>query len=309
MDTPPPGPGLPDEADAPAARPAARSRGFRSRAATGLLRRPAGLIGLAIVALIVLAALFAPAIAPHDPVQQRITRRGQPPAWMSGNWSHPLGTDHLGRDVLSRILFGARASVVLSGSVVVMAAASGTLLGLLAGMRGGLVDVVIMRVADALLAVPFMVVAIAVIAVFGAGLTQLTLLLTVFGWVQFARVVRGDVLSAREKEYVEAARCLGARGLRIALRHILPNVLSPVIVLATFAVAALIIIESALSFLGLGIQPPTPSWGGMLSDGRNYLDTAWWLSVFPGLAITLMVMGVNFLGDALRDVLDPRQRL
>jgi peptide/nickel transport system permease protein len=281
----------------------------QSRLARGVLRNPSGLLGLVLMVGVVLAALSAPVIAPYDPIRQNLVRRLQPPSWITQTGANPLGTDQLGRDVLSRALFGARVSLSISLSVVALATILGVTIGLLAGLRRGWVELITMRVADSLLALPFMVVAIAIMAVWGSGQTQLILLLTAFVWVPFARLVRGEVLAAREKEYVEAARCIGAGDARVAVRHILPNVLSPVIVLSTFSVASMIIAESALNFLGLGVPPPAPSWGSMLNDGRGYLDTAWWLGTFPGLAITLTVMGVNFLGDALRDVLDPRQRL
>jgi peptide/nickel transport system permease protein len=267
------------------------------------------MLGFTLLAIMILIAVFAPLIAPQDPLHQTLIRRLKPPAWVSGDSTNLLGTDQLGRDVLSRTMFGARVSLSISLTIVVIATAIGVAVGLLAGLRRGLVELVAMRIADSLLALPFMVVAIAIIAVWGSGQAQLIVLLTAFVWVPFARLVRGEVLSVREKEYVEAARCIGASDVRVAVTHILPNLLSPVIVLATFSVAAMIIAESALSFLGLGIPPPTPSWGSMLNDGRGYLDTAWWMSIVPGAAITLTVMGVNFLGDALRDVLDPRQRV
>ncbi len=274
-----------------------------------VVRNPGGALGLVLVILMVGVAILAPLIAPQDPLRQNLIRRLQPPAWVSGNAANPLGTDQLGRDVLSRTYFGARISLSTSLLVVTIATLFGVTVGLVAGLRRGWLELILMRIADSLLALPFMVVAIAIIAVWGSGQFQLIVLLTAFVWVPFARLVRGEVLSAREKEYVEAARCIGAGDLRVAVSHILPNVLSPVIVLSTFSIASIIIAESALSFLGLGVPPPTPSWGSMLNDGRGYIDTAWWMSVFPGAAITLTVMGVNFLGDALRDALDPRQRI
>jgi peptide/nickel transport system permease protein len=298
----------PDIAPAPDVRQRA-SRSLRARLGRGVLHNPGGSLGLMLVIVMIGAAIFAPIIAPQDPVRQNLLHRLQPPAWISGNNANPLGTDQLGRDVLSRTLFGARVSLSTSLLVVTIATIVGVSVGLVAGLRRGWLEMTIMRIADSLLALPFMVVAIAIIAVWGSGQTQLIVLLTAFIWVPFARLVRGEVLSAREKEYVEAARCLGASDRRVAVTHILPNVLSPVIVLSTFSVASMIIAESALSFLGLGVPPPTPTWGSMLNDGRGYLDTAWWMSVVPGVAITLTIMGVNFLGDALRDALDPRQRV
>ncbi|MFN8532719.1 MAG: ABC transporter permease [Dehalococcoidia bacterium] len=287
-----------------------RGRGIGSRLVAGLLRSPTGLLGLGLVILVIVVAILASQLAPHDPIQQRIVSRLRPPGYVSAaGVSYPLGTDQVGRDVLSRLIFGARVSLGLGFSVVVLGATIGVAMGLLAGLVGGFVETIIMRLVDALVSVPFLIVAVAVIAVFGPGLQQLIILLTMFVWGQFARLVRGDVLSVKEKEYIEAAFAIGASRLRVGWRHVLPNVLSPVIVLATFSVAQLIVAEGALSFLGLGVPPPTPSWGSMLSDGRGYIDNAWWMSVFPGLAITLTVVGVNFLGDALRDIFDPRQRL
>lgn len=287
-----------------------RSRGIASRLVGGIVRNPTGLLGLVIVLVVVLVAIFAAQLAPQDPIQQRIVTRLRPPGFVSAaNVTYYLGTDQYGRDILSRLIFGARVSLGLGFSVVILGTAIGVTMGLVAGLVGGLVETVIMRIVDALVSVPFLIVAVAVIAVFGPGLQQLIILLTMFVWGQFARLVRGDVLSVKEKEYIEAAFAIGASRLRVAWRHVLPNVISPVIVLATFSIAQLIVAEGALSFLGLGVPPPTPSWGSMLSDGRGYIDSAWWLSVFPGLAITLTVVGVNFLGDALRDVFDPRQRL
>ncbi|MCS6802785.1 MAG: ABC transporter permease [Chloroflexota bacterium] len=287
-----------------------RGRGLLSRLVAGLLRNPTGLLGLAIVIVVVIVALFAGQLAPQDPIQQRIVARLRPPGYVSANnVTYLLGTDQYGRDILSRLIFGARVSLSLGFSVVILGTLIGVTMGLVAGLVGGVVEAVVMRVVDALVSVPFLIVAVAVIAVFGPGLQQLIILLTMFVWGQFARLVRGDVLSVKEKEYIEAAFAIGASRLRVAWRHVLPNVISPVIVLATFSVAQLIVAEGALSFLGLGVPPPTPSWGSMLSEGRGYIDSAWWLSVFPGLAITLTVVGVNFLGDALRDIFDPRQHL
>ena len=287
-----------------------RSRGIVTRLIVGLLRTPTGLLGLGIVVLVVLVALFAVQLAPQDPIQQRIVSRLRPPGFVSSaGVTYLLGTDQYGRDILSRLIYGARVSLGLGFSVVVLGVFIGVTLGLLAGLVGGVLEAVLMRLVDALVSVPFLIVAVAVIAVFGPGLQQLIILLTMFVWGQFARLVRGDVLSIKEKEYIEAAFAIGASRFRVAWRHVLPNVISPVIVLATFSVAQLIVAEGALSFLGLGIPPPTPTWGSMVSDGRGYIDSAWWLSVFPGLAITVTVVGVNFLGDALRDIFDPRQRL
>jgi peptide/nickel transport system permease protein len=292
-------------------RPAEPARGplvnsFLSRLRRGLLRNPAAAIGALMLLIVLGAAVAAPIIAPHDPSAQETGHRLAPPAWdPDGLATYPLGTDQVGRDLLSRALFGARVSLALGLSCTVVASLIGIALGLLAGLGPPRLGEVIMGVADVQIAFPFLVLAIALISVVGPSFGSLVAILSVFGWVQFARLVRGDVLAERERDYVLAARTLGAVELRVAVRHILPNVLSPVMVIWTFTLAQIILIESALSFLGLGVQPPTPSWGSMLADGRNYIDTAWWLGTFPGLAIMLTVLAVNLVGDALRDALDP----
>lgn len=219
-----------------------------------------------------------------------------------------LGTDQLGRDVASRILFGARVSMLVGILAVGISGTLGVTLGLVSGYLGGWAEVVIMRIADVQLAMPWILLAILIVAVVGAGLQNVILVLGVVGWVTYARIVRGSVMVLREKEFVEAARALGAGSGRIIIRHILPNVFSPIVVIATFNVASAIIGEAALSFLGLGVEPGIPTWGGMLADGRAYLASAWWLATFPGLAIMVSVLGINLLGDWARDVLDPRLR-
>jgi peptide/nickel transport system permease protein len=272
-----------------------------------LVRNKAALVGLLVLLAVVASAVLAPVIAPYDPTAQEITRRLKPPGWASpGDPLNVLGTDHLGRDILSRIIFGARISLIIGLSAVAVAGTLGTLLGLVAGYRGGRVDDLCMRLTDTMLAMPFILLALAVIAVLGPSLRNIIFVLGITSWVSYARVVRAEVLTLRTREFVAAAQALGGRGGRIIFRHLLPNVLTPVIVIATLEVARMIILESALSFLGLGIQPPTPTWGGMLADGRAYLSTAWWLATFPGLCIMLTVLGINLLGDWLRDVLDPR---
>jgi peptide/nickel transport system permease protein len=215
----------------------------------------------------------------------------------------------MGRDVLSRLFYGARVSLVIGLTTVVVSGAIGVLLGLVAGYFGGLVGDLIMRIADVQESFPFLALAIVVVALLGPGLRNTIIVLGVGGWVLFARVVRGDVLGVREKDYILAARALGVGDLRMMFRHILPNVVSPVIVLTTFAFSLMIITEASLSFIGLGVQPPAPSWGRMLGDGRDYLAVAWWLPTFPGLFIMLTVLGANLLGDCLRDMLDPRLRI
>ncbi len=275
-------------------------------------RRPSfrAVFGLTVLVLMSSAALLAPQIAPWDPARQMLIKRLRPPAWQArGLREHPLGTDHLGRDILSRILYGGRISLGVGLSAVTLAALIGVTLGLLAGFYGGRTDAVVMRVVDVFLAIPYILLAMGVVFALGPSLLNVILVMAVTRWVQFARIVRADVLSIREREFVSGARARGNRSLRLLLRHVLPNALTPIIVVATLELAFMIIYESALSFLGLGVQPPTPTWGWMLSDGRNYIATAWWLATFPGLAIMLTVLAVNLLGDWLRDTLDPRLKV
>jgi peptide/nickel transport system permease protein len=251
--------------------------------------------------------MLAPQLAPWDPARQMLLKRLRPPAWEArGLREHPLGTDHLGRDILSRILYGGRISLAVSLSSVALATTLGVTLGLCAGFFGGRADAIIMRVVDVFLAIPYILLAMGVVFALGPSLLNVILVMGATRWVQFARIVRADVLSIREREFVVGARARGNRALRLLVRHVLPNALTPIIVVATLELAFMIIYESALSFLGLGVQPPTPTWGWMLADGRNYIATAWWLATFPGLAIMLTVLAVNLLGDWLRDRLDPR---
>ena len=279
----------------------------------GALRRRLSfraVFGLTVLLCIGGAAVLAPQIAPWDPARQMLLKRLRPPMWEAGGLrEHPLGTDHLGRDILSRILYGGRISLGVGLSAVTLSCLVGVSLGLLAGFHGGRTDAFIMRVVDVFLAIPYILLAMGVVFALGASLLNVILVMAVTRWVQFARIVRADVLSIREREFVAGARARGNRALRLLLRHVLPNALTPIIVVATLELAFMIIYESALSFLGLGVQPPTPTWGWMLSDGRNYVATAWWLATFPGLAIMLTVLAVNLLGDWLRDTLDPRLKV
>ena len=286
-------------------RPAlARRGGLRARA---LLKNRIGLVGAVIIALEILVALLAPVLSPHDPIDQDITRRLTPPGWVAnGTWRHPLGTDQLGRDILSRIIYGSRVSLLVGFLSVAISLPLGVIIGLVAGYFGGRLDDLMMRIADTQLAFPFILLAITIVGVLGPTPRNVILILGIGGWVVYARITRGQVLSLKEKDFVEAGRGLGLSHVRMLLRHIFPNTLTPIIVVATFAVAQMILLESSLSFLGLGIQPPTPSWGGMLNEGRNYITLAWWLSTFPGAAIMMTVLGINFVGDWLRDLLDPR---
>jgi peptide/nickel transport system permease protein len=274
---------------------------------TAVGRQGVVLVGtLVIVASVVLAAL-APALAPADPIRNDLLVRLAPPMWMEGGSArHPLGTDTLGRDVVSRLLYGARVSLLVGFAAVLVAGVVGVALGLVAGYYGGRLDDLLMRVGDVQLAFPVLVLAIAVLSVLGASLGNVIIVLGLTGWVTYARITRAETLSLRHRDFVEGARALGARDAAILWRHILPNVLPPITVVATFSVARTIIAEASLSFLGLGIPPPAPSWGAMLDEGRNYLTTGWWLALFPGLAILALVLGINLVGDWLRDALDPR---
>jgi peptide/nickel transport system permease protein len=265
------------------------------------------LFGALVVTAAAILAILAPAVAPTDPIKNSLLDRLTPPMWAEGGSArHPLGTDTLGRDVASRLLYGARVSLIVGFTAVVIGGAVGVLLGTLAGYYRGWLDDVLMRIGDVQLAFPLLVLAIGVLSVLGASVLNVILVLGVSGWVQYARIVRGETLSLTQREFVEAARALGAADREIVWRHVLPNVLPPVTVVATFSVARVIIAEASLSFLGLGIPPPGPSWGAMLDEGRNYITTGWWLALFPGVAILLLVLGINLVGDWLRDALDPR---
>jgi peptide/nickel transport system permease protein len=272
-----------------------------------LARRRTALFGLGVVVVVLLAALFAPWLTPFDPLEQDINQRLKEPGWQTAAGRiHLLGTDHLGRDILARVIFGSRIALVVGVSAVLISGVLGMAIGLVSGYFGGKVDDFFMRLADIQLAFPFILLAIAVIGVLGPNLRNIIIVIGVSSWVVYARVVRGEVLSIREREFVQAAIALGSRDGRVLVRHVLPNAFTPWLVVATLDMARVIVIESALSFLGLGVQPPTPTWGGMLADGRVYLSTAWWLATFPGLAILVTVLGINLLGDGLRDTLDPR---
>jgi len=263
--------------------------------------------GLIMVLSVIICTILAPYLSPHDPIFQDVEKRLFPPIGQSGSDPHYLlGTDHLGRDIVSRLIYGARISLVVSISAVAFSGVLGTIIGLLSGFYGGKVDSVFMRLADVQLAFPFILLAIAIIAVLGPSLQNIIIVMGITGWVIYARVVRAEVLSLREKEYIMAVRALGGSNGRIIFKHLFPNVVPPCIVIVTLEMARMIIMESALSFLGLGVQPPTPTWGGMLADGRVYLYTSWWLATFPGLVIMLVVLGINLLGNWLRDILDPR---
>jgi peptide/nickel transport system permease protein len=260
-------------------------------------------LGMVIIGIFTLAALFAPWLAPHDPIAQNLGQRLQPPSW-----TYPLGTDDLGRCVLSRMIHATRISLRIGLLVVSITAISGSIIGLFSGYTGGITDELIMRATDVFLAFPGIVLALVVAGVLGPGLTNTMLALALIGWTGYARLVRGCVLSTREKTFVEATQVLGAGHVYIMFRHILPEVLGPVLVMATLGMGWTILSSAALSFLGLGAQPPVPEWGAMLSSGRPYLRTAWHLSTFPGLAIMVVVLAFNFLGDGLNDALNHKKK-
>ena len=273
----------------------------------GSLRRLRFLaVGSGIVLVAVAAAVLAPWVSPHDPYRQAVGDRLIPHVWdTGGTWGHPLGTDPLGRDILSRIIYGARVSISAGALAVAVAMTFGVLMGLLAGYYGGAMDTVIDNLVNIMLAYPFLLLALAAIAVLGPSFGNMIVVLGLTGWPIYTRVVRAETLKYREREFVQAARALGVGSPRILRVHVLPNLANTVIVMASLEVARMIILESFLSFLGLGIQPPTPSWGGMLGEGRVYMLTHWWLAAFPGLAIFVTTLGINLFGDGLRDVLDP----
>jgi peptide/nickel transport system permease protein len=287
-----------------AAPPARRPRGLWYDAAARLVQNRGAAAGGLVFLLIVAVAAAAPRLAPDNPIGLNVSESLEPPG--AHHW---LGTDQFGRDILSRIIYGARVSVAMGFVAVAISVAGGSILGLLSGYYGGNVDMAIMRVVDVMLAFPGILLALVIIAVLGPNLGSAMVAVGISGMPVFIRVVRGSALAVRELQYVEAARVAGCGDVRIIFRHVLPNVLAPVIVLVTLGIPGAIISGAALSFLGLGIRPPTPDWGAMLSEGRSFMSTAWWLSTFPGLAIVTIVLAINLFGDGLRDALDPRLKL
>ncbi|MFP4199964.1 MAG: ABC transporter permease [Clostridia bacterium] len=263
-------------------------------------------LGLMLMGLVVFTAIFAPILAPYDPYEQVLTRSLRPPVWSGGSSEHILGTDHLGRDVLSRVIYGSRVSLGVGLAACLVAGTLGTFLGLVAGYYGGRVDDVLMRIADVQLAFPFILLATAVMFVLGSGLRNVIIVLGVTGWVRYGRVVRGEVLALREEDFIEAATAAGCSNTRTIMIHVFPNVVSSIIVMATLEVARVIIAEASLTFLGLGVDPRIPTWGSMLADGRQYLAGHPWIATYAGLAIMLTVLGINLLGDWMRDTFDPR---
>ena len=269
-----------------------------------------GLIGFTLLAVLVILALLAPYLDLPNPTRGDLRARMVAPTW-TGLFSpgdHPLGTDQLGRDILSRIIHGSRITLTISLFAVVLGGIIGVTLGIVAGYSGRIVDTVLMRLVDMQMAIPLVLFALLIVAALGPSLTNLIIVLALTSWTRYARIVRGQVLVLREREFILSARAAGAGPVRIMLRHILPNVMTPALVVGTLELARVIVMDAALSFLGLGVQPPTPSWGRMLSEGRVYIESAWWVVTFPGLAIALTVLAVNLLGDWLRDYFDPRLR-
>jgi peptide/nickel transport system permease protein len=271
-------------------------------------RYPLVLVGGAIMLAVVLASACAPLLTASDPVRPSFGQRLKAPWGLGGTSVRPLGADNLGRDIYARLLYGGRISLVLATSAVLLATGVGVLVGLLAGYLGGWLDDLVMRIADIQLTFPVIMLAIAIVAVVGTSPVALVGVLALSGWVLHARTVRANVLTLRQLEYVDAARALGASHGRIVFRHVLPNTLAPILVIVSSQFATMVLLESGLSFLGMGVQPPQPSWGGMLAEGRDYLSNAWWLATVPGVAISLVVLGANLLGDGLRDLLDPHLR-
>jgi len=268
---------------------------------------PAGVVGITLMLGVIIIAIFAPWISPYDPLDGDTSLRLMPPMSRdSEGHIFILGTDQLGRDILSRIFYGARISLLIGFTAVPVSALIGSSIGIVAGYYRGFVDEVFMRLADIQLAIPYILLLLSIITIIGPSFINLVLVLGIGRWMPYAKLVRGETLAVRSREYVQAAESMGASKIRIMFRHILPNVSATIIVWSTILLPQLILAEASISFLGLGIQPPTPTWGGMISQGREYVWQAWWLSVFPGVAISLTSLGGNLLGDWLRDVLDPR---
>jgi peptide/nickel transport system permease protein len=291
-------------AGAAVARPGLAATGVSEASRRAVRPRSIALtVGAAIVLLVSTGAMLAPLLATHDPIRNELRDRLQPPSR-----GHPFGTDDFGRDVWSRVVWGARVSIMVGAIVVVVAALGGAAVGLVAGYLGGRLDAVVMRIADVMLAFPAILLALATMAALGSNLVNVIVAISIAFLPRFARLQRSVVLSVRERDYVRAAEALGARRGRVLLRHVLPNCMAPVIVMATVSAADAILIEASLSFLGLGVQPPAPTWGAVISDGRSFLQNAPWISGLSGGAIMAMVLGLNLLGDGVRDVLDPTLR-
>ncbi|MFI6345494.1 ABC transporter permease [Streptomyces sp. NPDC050560] len=291
---------------APAGAPA-RAASPRAAAVRTLLRNRLAVAALVVLALLLVAAVFAPLIAPADPNAQDLLARLRPPAWeRGGSGAHLLGTDQLGRDMLSRVIYGTRVSLLVGASAALLAGVIGTVVGLASGYLGGWPDRVLMRLADVQLAFPAILLALAIVGFLGSGLWYVILVLGITGWVSYARVVRSEVLSLRSRDFVVEARAIGVTDTAIMRRHLLPNVMAPLATIGTLHIAAAIVAEASLSYLGLGVPKETVTWGSMLADGQLYLGTSWWVAVFPGVALMVTSLAVNITGDALRDVADPK---
>jgi peptide/nickel transport system permease protein len=272
-----------------------------------LLRRPPALFGLFCCTVVIVWAVVPALFAPMDPLEQNLERYLKAPGYVDAlGKTYWLGTDQQGRDILSRVIWGSRVSLVVGITTVVLSGLIGVFLGILAGYQGGWIDAIIGRIIDTLFAVPFVLLAMSLIAILGTSLQNIILAIALRTWIIYARVVRGETLSLRAQEFVAGAKAMGCGTTRILLFYLLPNVMASTIVVATLNLGRMIIIESSLSFLGLGVPPPTPTWGGMLAEGRVFVDTAWWIAFFPGAVLMLTVLGTNLLGDWLRDILDPR---
>ena len=272
-------------------------------------RRRLPVVSLSIIAVFVLVALLAPVLAPGDPYEQSLRLRFRPPVWEErGSWAHPLGTDRLGRDLLTRIIWGSRISLAVGALAVLLASSLGAAVGLVAGYYGGRVDTTLMRMTDATLSFPVILLALILAVTVGPSFTNVVVAIAVILWARYARVIRGQVLTLMTLDFIAQARIAGAGAWRIITRHLLPNTLNTLVVLITLQVGYVIIVEASLSFLGAGIPPPTPAWGSMIAEGRDFVTSAWWVSFFPGLAILLVVLAFNLLGDWLRDTLDPKLR-
>lgn len=291
----------------PVASPEPGVASFWGAVRSALRRNKVAQVAVVILALVVLVGIFGPLIAPHDPAAQDLTARLKPPVWMARHVSgHLLGTDNLGRDVLSRVIYGTRISLLVGVAATLISGVIGAVLGMVCGYYRGPVDMVFMRLADIQLSFPTILLALVVVAVLGPSLWFVILVLGTTGWVSYARVIRAEVLSLRTREFVTAARAVGVSDFQIMWRHLRPNVAAPLLTIGTLQVASMIVAEASLSYLGLGVPPTVPTWGGMLSTGQLYIRSAWWISVFSGLAILLTTLSINVTGDMLRDVADPK---
>lgn len=276
----------------------------------GLSTAITGAVGLMLILALILIAIFAPFIAPHDPTAGSLGNRLKPPFWQErGSQDHILGTDLLGRDILSRMIYGARTSLTVSLITIIIAGVIGALLGIVSGYLGGWVDILIMRAVDVAFSFPVILLALLFAVILGPSFMSIVFIISFTLWAQYARMARGDTLRLKEMEFVALAQIAGCSKLSIILRHLLPNAANPLIILATLQVGVVIMLESSLSFLGVGIPPPTPAWGAMIAEGRSYIVSAWWISLIPGVAILLTVLSFNLMGDALTEILDPTQRI